>query len=277
MKTFDTPRQVVSSDGCRLTVWEAGNPAGPPVVFLHGFSLDHTVWSRVAESEQLRQRCRLVFPDLRGHGSSEHPSESKSYTSGRLWSDDLLAIIKTLGLERPLIVAWSYGGRMVNDYVRHYGSDGLLGINFVAAATLAEAAAIGPLHGCLAELCSSDPDIEEAAASQYVREVFKASEGSAVHQQLVDTISRTMPLHRTWLRQRALDYDALLAKLSCPALVSHGAQDQVVLPLLASRLFEVIPTAQVSIYLDAGHAPFYEEPHRFCFELLQFIDRCSSD
>ena len=34
-----------SSDGCRIAYWSGGNRAGLPIVLLHGFSLDHSVWN----------------------------------------------------------------------------------------------------------------------------------------------------------------------------------------------------------------------------------------
>ena len=48
--------------------------------------------------------------DLRGHGMSEAPLEPEHYADGRLWADDVAAIIQQLVLDRPVLVGWSYGG-----------------------------------------------------------------------------------------------------------------------------------------------------------------------
>jgi len=37
------------------------------------------------------------------------------------------------GLRRPVLVGWSYGGRVINDYLTHYGDGGIAGIDYVAA------------------------------------------------------------------------------------------------------------------------------------------------
>ena len=42
---------------------------GLPVVFLHGYPLDHTIWNRVVT--RLEGKARVIAPDLRGHGLSE--------------------------------------------------------------------------------------------------------------------------------------------------------------------------------------------------------------
>jgi len=59
--------------------------------------------------------------DLRGHGMSEAPPEVEAYTEPRRWAGDVAAVIEQLGLVRPLIVGWSYGGFVTCDYVRAFG------------------------------------------------------------------------------------------------------------------------------------------------------------
>lgn len=48
--------------------------------------------------------------DLRGHGESGRPEESRNYSDGDLWADDVAEVIDGLGLDRPTLVGWSYGG-----------------------------------------------------------------------------------------------------------------------------------------------------------------------
>ena len=42
--------------------------AGPPVLLIHGFPLDHTMWPH--RSTRYAERCRVIAPDLRGFGES---------------------------------------------------------------------------------------------------------------------------------------------------------------------------------------------------------------
>lgn len=282
MSTFEqTSVELTSSDGCRIAAWHNGNPAGRAVVLLHGFSLDHAVWDRVRSDPGLSERCHLVAPDLRGHGRSGRPADIHGYTNGKLWADDLKTIVDSLALDRPIVVGWSYSGRAVNDYLRHHGSINVAGVVFVAAATLADPSAIGPAHRCLAELCSSEPEIEQAASSTFLREVLQQVPGSESYEKFAAALARTTPQQRTWLRSRALDYDGMLAELDLPVLVCHGAEDSVVLPVLAQKLGAVMRQARISIYPTCGHAPFIEDPRRFCEELLQFVvqtdaERCAA-
>ena len=99
-----------------------GRAGRPPILFIHGWSQNHLCWVKQYESA-LADEFRLVAYDLRGHGMSEAPLEPEHYTDGRLWADDVAAIIDQLGLDRPVLVGWSYGGFVICDYVRAYGQD----------------------------------------------------------------------------------------------------------------------------------------------------------
>ena len=117
-----TTHTVTGGGGLRLHVREWGEPDGPPILFIHGWSQNHLCWARQYESP-LADEFRLVAFDLRGHGMSEAPLEPEHYTDGALWADDVAAIVDALGLDRPVLVGWSYGAFVICDYVRAHGQD----------------------------------------------------------------------------------------------------------------------------------------------------------
>ena len=137
---------VRGGGGLRLHVREWGKADGPPILFLHGWSQNHLCWVKQYESA-LADEFRLVACDLRGHGMSEAPLEPENYTDGRLWADDVAAIIDVLRLERPVLVGWSYGAFVICDYVRAYGQDRIAAINFIEGAVKLGEAAFGTLIG----------------------------------------------------------------------------------------------------------------------------------
>jgi pimeloyl-ACP methyl ester carboxylesterase len=129
-------RNVTTADGVRLNVVEAGNPSGPPIVFVHGISQSWLSWMAQLSDDGLRAKYRLIAFDLRGHGESEGSnvaldSEGKpmalladakfndgnAASTSALWAGDLAAVISGLGLQAPLVVGWSYGGVVVADYI----------------------------------------------------------------------------------------------------------------------------------------------------------------
>ena len=86
---------VKGGGGLRLHVREWGNVNGPPILFIHGWSQNHLCWEKQVEST-LAGEFRLVAYDLRGHGMSDAPLEPEHYTDGRLWADDVAAIVDQL-------------------------------------------------------------------------------------------------------------------------------------------------------------------------------------
>jgi pimeloyl-ACP methyl ester carboxylesterase len=276
MDNFESSR-VLSSDGCPIAVWSGGNPDGQPVVLLHCFALDHTAWSSLAVQADLLDRCWLLVPDLRGHGVSGRSQDPQRYSDGRRWADDLAALLD-LALDRDVaVVAWSFAGRMLLDYVRYHGPTRLRAINLVAAASVADVQSIGPDHACLNEMCAEEPALAEAAALRFLSAALGLKRGSVEFDHHMEVLRQTSPRQRAALRARPLDYDDLLAQLRLPVLVSHGDRDSIVLPRHAQRLGEVIPNASVSIYEGAGHAPFRDDPARFAAELTAFATRTSRD
>ena len=120
--------KISGGDGVQLNVVEEGNPQGRPILFLHGVSQCSLQWSRQMDSS-LAGTYRLIAMDMRGHGLSDKPREG--YNNSRLWADDVNAVIQTLKLDHPVLSGWSYGPLLFLDYIRHYGDDGIGGLQFI--------------------------------------------------------------------------------------------------------------------------------------------------
>ncbi|RYF69089.1 MAG: alpha/beta fold hydrolase, partial [Comamonadaceae bacterium] len=132
-----------AEDGVKLTVYESGNPNGRPVVFIHGFAQSHESWSKQMESVALQRELRLIAFDLRGHGDSDKPLSKDAYHDPARWAHDLRSVIRATGAQRPCVVAWSYGGRVLNDYLSVFGDAELGALNYVAATSSAERFGLG--------------------------------------------------------------------------------------------------------------------------------------
>jgi len=99
-------RSIAVSTGLRLHVAEWGDPAGPPIVFLHGGAHDSSRWSEVCR--RLPQRYRCVVPDSRGHGASERAPDGDYSCEAQ--TRDLAALLDALAIERCALVGHSMGG-----------------------------------------------------------------------------------------------------------------------------------------------------------------------
>src|SRR6185503_7988495 len=123
---------VKTPDGVAISVREWGRADGWPIVFVHGLAQAHLSFLPQFASG-LAARHRLVAYDLRGHGESAKPADPVYYQQGRRWADELAAVIDGLALDKPIVVGWSLGGRVLRQYLIHHGDAKLGGVHIVSA------------------------------------------------------------------------------------------------------------------------------------------------
>ena len=143
MSGMSAPTFTVTADGVRLATYEWGNPAGPALVLVHGFAQCHLCFAPQVASALARD-FRIVAYDLRGHGASDKPADAKAYQGSEVWAKDLAAVLAARKLERPVLVGWSMGGRIIRQYLMNYGDAAIAGLNFVASLVIEDPHCRGP-------------------------------------------------------------------------------------------------------------------------------------
>ena len=98
--------RTLSLPGVELALADHG--AGRPVVLIHGFPMDHSIWAQQIQS--LAPRYRVIAPDLRGAGRS---SVTPGKTTVEQWADDLAAMLDALKIAEPIVL----GGLSMGGYV----------------------------------------------------------------------------------------------------------------------------------------------------------------
>jgi pimeloyl-ACP methyl ester carboxylesterase len=95
----------------RVAYEEQGDPAGRPVVLLHGFPYDVHAYDGVAPL-LAAQGLRVIVPWLRGYGPTRFLSDDtpRSGQQAALGAD-LLALLDALSIERALVAGYDWGGR----------------------------------------------------------------------------------------------------------------------------------------------------------------------
>jgi non-heme chloroperoxidase len=268
---------VTGGGGVRLHVREWGNADGPPILFIHGWSQNHLCWDKQYESA-LRDEFRLAAFDLRGHGMSEAPAGPGPYTDGRLWADDLAAVIDALALEHVVLVGWSYGAFIICDYLRAYGQDRVAAVNFVEGAVKLGEAAFGTLIGPgfldhFVDLTADDLPANIRGLRAFLRACLAKPVSAEDFETALCWNMAVAPQVRASLAAREIDGDDVLADLAVPVLVTQGRSDTVVLPAMAEHVLATCPTAEASWYDGVGHVPHLEEPERFNRELAALTRR----
>lgn len=270
--------------GVPLIVAEAGQPGNPGLLFIHGNGQSYLSWHNQLNSD-LSEDFHVVAFDLRGHGGSGKPWDVESYNRACIWAEDIAAVMRETGLEKPIMVGWSRGGLMVMHYVRCMGTDGISGIAMVAS------------RGRLVEVPLPQDD-NPARISQVQLESMDLEENLAGAKTFAELMT-AQPVDGDWLavskamnimspsyarramRSPALDpngdvissYANLVERIDVPFLVVLGDQDPLRDSAQLGQAYEnALPQAKVLMYPGVGHSPFLEEPQKFNADIRSFVN-----
>jgi pimeloyl-ACP methyl ester carboxylesterase len=94
---------TLDRSGVRLFYLESGS-GDPPIVFVHGWTCDHSYFS--PQLEHFERSHRVVGVDLRGHGASDVPEGDYSMPT---LADDVAWLCDELGLQGAVVVGHSMG------------------------------------------------------------------------------------------------------------------------------------------------------------------------
>lgn len=258
-------------EGVRLSVAEYGSPDGLPLLLLHGFCQSHLCWQRQFGLD----RFRIIAPDMRGHGFSGQGAYGAEQMGG-----DIAAIVKALGLHRPLLVGWSMGGLWAGDYLSQYDADiaglALVG-SFCATGQYAppEAVAASKVERALSVSGVTSDDLGQCieATRGFLSACFDQKPSDEDFERMLAYNMLCHPTQRYEIMSREVDYRGTLQALASPLMAVHGSKDRIRHVSFARQSADAAHSADLKLY-DCGHAPFFECPEQFNNDLLAFADRC---
>jgi pimeloyl-ACP methyl ester carboxylesterase len=98
----------VESNGVRIHYWRTGGEAKPVFIMAHGIT-DHGMnWASLAE--KFENDYDIIMYDARGHGLSDKPENPYDIDTH---VEDLVGLVKALGIEKPILMGHSMGGGTV--------------------------------------------------------------------------------------------------------------------------------------------------------------------
>jgi pimeloyl-ACP methyl ester carboxylesterase len=261
---------VKSPDGVDIAVQEAGDPAGPPIVFIHGLLGSHLNWEGQLNSPEL-SRYRLITFDLRGHGLSGKPQDVQAYRDGRRWAGDLHAVLEATKAENPVLVGWSLGGAVITNYVAAYGDEEIGGLVYVGGVIELNSKLITPHPQVYAGLASDDLKVHLDAVRDFLALCFELQPDQPTFERLLSNAATASWMMTRIMPSMTVFAAEVLPKIKAPVLMLYGEKDGLVTvsPSL-DRAKELNPAIRSLIYVDSGHAPFLEETQRFNRDLADF-------
>lgn len=258
----------VAIRGVEWNVFDEG--AGQPIVLVHGFPLDHTMWS--GQLKAFSSDKRVIAPDLRGFGASPAADEMLSMEQ---FAEELAELLDVLKVGEPVVLCGlSMGGYIALAFVRKYADrlKALVLCDTRAAADSAEAAAnrLKMAEQTLAEGA-------EVAAKAMLPRLF-GKRTTAERPELIESVRRVMLATSPAAiaaAQRGMasrpDMTGYLPQIGAPTLVIVGEEDAISPVAEMRQIAQSIPGAQFAIVPEAGHMAPLENPAAFNAALEKFL------
>ena len=240
--------QKINVNGIELSYTRHG--IGSPMMLLHGYPLDGSIWSEVVPL--LVDRFELIIPDLRGFGEST--TASTPYTMDA-FASDILGLLDHLGFEKTALVGHSMGGYVALAFAKNY-PDRLSGLGLVSSQALADSPerkqgrydtaaqvaekGIGVVVEAMTSKFTSDPRVQAVAQSVMEQQKPKGIIGAL----------RAMAERE--------DLSARLADFKFPLALVHGDEDALI-PIDRSReIKNAVSRAHLMELKGVGHLPMLE-------------------
>jgi pimeloyl-ACP methyl ester carboxylesterase len=219
--------------------------------------------------------CRLIAPDLRGHGQSESPDGV--YTMDEM-ADDVVELLDQLEIKQPIVLGGlSMGGYVALSLVLRYPQrvGGLILCDTRAAADTPEAAK--------GREETARKVMREGTGRSMIETMVPRLFGKTTlekHPQRVEAMfavmERTSPLGIAGaLRGMAARKDRRgeLARITMPTLVLVGEDDVISPPAEAREMAAAIPNSRLEVIPGAGHLSPYENPTAANLAILRFLSQ----
>ncbi len=272
-------RRLILSDGMPLAVQVGG--CGVPLVLLHGFPLDHSMWEgqwpltnwgRLLAGGSRDGSARLVVPDLRGFGGSVGGPPPTSMAG---LADDVAEVIAGLEIDEPVVVCGlSMGGYVAQHLaVRHPGL--LRGLVLVDTRLEADSEQVRAVR---ADLSARVGRLGARIAAEAMVTNLLAGQTEARHRQLADSLRRVIESTETGTIQATLsaladrpDMTTPLSSIDLPTLLIVGSEDTITPPACLERAAAIIPAARLVVMPRCGHMTPLEDPANFNALLAGFL------
>jgi magnesium chelatase accessory protein len=253
---------------------------GLPLIFIHGFGASMDTWRLLVKD--LRDEFRLVFLDLRGHGYSARPRDSRYSIQDHAGA--VFGLMEHLGLKSAALVGHSLGSgvallaalnelsrptRLVSKLVLLAGSAHPEQLHFsgrwLGVAVIAWLATKLTPATLITRMALRHAFYDHAKVTDSLIELY------AKYQRIPGTLYALMWTVRNFL---AADIDFVrrsLRQIQIPVLNILGEHDRIVPRSTAEALRSLLPQCSLEIIDGVGHVPQEESPEAVAQLIRKFV------
>ena len=249
---------------------------GEPIIMIHGGFLNHHMWDD--QFETFARHYRVIRYDARNHGQSAGVADTFAHF------EDLQALMKSLQIEKAVIMGLSMGGYVAIDFALKYpqqvkalvlAAPGLSGYDFndkymaKMDSQLYSAMQQGDMKMFVEyfqQAWTDGPHRTPAEVDSSVRE--------KVRQMAYETVMNWNPESK----EATLDPPAAgrLTEIQVPTLTVVGDLDMPVILKIVDMVEAQIPGAKKVVIPDAAHMLNMEKPQEFNKVVMEFLAHLST-
>lgn len=256
---------------------EGGNPNGPPVVLVHGFSVPYFIYDRTFEFLS-SQGFRVLRYDLLGRGFSDRPRVQ--YNSA-LFVNQLWELLEALNFKNISLAGLSMGGAVTVSFIEQhprYVSKYILidpaGAKPVSISPLLKAVRMPGLGEIVLGLFGSESLVKGIAADLFTPElVTEFQEKYKIQMRYAGFKRAILSTMRNGMLDSFIETYRRVGILKKPTLIFWGRQDATVPFEHSADILEAMPHAELRVIENCGHIPHYERPGEVNEILLEFLKR----
>jgi pimeloyl-ACP methyl ester carboxylesterase len=246
------------SDTNRNSAYFVDEGRGDPIVLLHAFPLDGSMWD--AERAELAKSHRVIVPDLRGFGRSGQAPPPVSLDEH---ADDVARMLDSVGVERATVVGLSMGGYIAFALARRHPQRLS---RLILADTRSQPDSAEGRRGRDENIALVDREGVAPLVERLLPKLLSANASPAVVAQIRALGSRQtaagLKSALAAMRDRP-DATPLLASITVPTTVIVGELDAISPPAEARAMAAALPAGQLVVIDGAGHLANLESPTAF--------------
>jgi pimeloyl-ACP methyl ester carboxylesterase len=284
--------KFVDAQGLPIRYFEWGEPAGQPLVLVHGYLDLAYSWKPFVAALQARQQQPLwiIAPDCRGHGDSGRVGAGGYYHFPD-YVFDLDCVVRALGVSRFDLIGHSMGGTISFLYAGTFPQRvaklvliegvGPVGMDFTDAPPkmarwIGEVRERGRTHfreytsaaAGADQLRQTNPRLKKEFAMDLARAGMKQNDRGK-------WVWKFDPLHRTAAPQPFYTAQALefLRRIECPVLIVDGAESRQRRRTDKQQRYDAIQNCQRVTIAQAGHMVHQDHPEQLAEAVSFFFNR----
>lgn len=260
-------------EGDRRIYYERYNVGrGRPVLLVHGWGMSVRVWDSVLPA-LLANGNEVVSFDHRCCGSSDKDFDDVSIDA---IAADAVRLATHLDLRGVVVNGWSLGGAVAVAAAAGLG-DRAAGVVSTGGATPRYVQGDGWEHGGTTEVVEQTIAALRAGRPAFLHAlaegVCHADVGVPAIEWMWRIFMQASPrADESLLNLAKVDQRDTVRGLRIPAVVMRGDHDAIVDPQIGAECARMFPNGKLVAFTESGHAPFLEEPEKYCTELVDFVN-----